>query len=175
MILPPVIAAVVYLIGDNFAAAFSLAGIFSFTRFRSAAANSKDLSFIFVTMAIGVGCGMGRVYEAVIITTLLCVILLVLSTISYGEAKSDPKVLRINVPESISYGEMFTPIFQKYAYSWDIMRVKLIDLGATYEVAYTINLKLGIDEKAMIDELRTRNGNLNITLMLAKRDDRVQM
>jgi hypothetical protein len=175
MILPPVIAAVVFLIGTNFAAAFSLAGIFSFTRFRSAAANSKDLSFIFVTMAIGVACGMGFAFHGVVIAVLLCVLLLILNTISYGESKSEPKILRINVPESISYGEMFTPIFEKYAYSWDIMRVKLVDLGATYEVSYAIAIKEGIDEKAMIDELRTRNGNLNITLMLAKRDDRVQM
>jgi hypothetical protein len=98
-----------------------------------------------------------------------------MNAIKYGEATSDPKVLRINVPESISYGEMFDPIFQKYALSWDVMRVKLVDLGATYEVSYSISLKHGIDEKAMIDELRTRNGNLSITLMLAKRDDRVQM
>jgi hypothetical protein len=175
MILPPVIAAVVYLIGDNFAAAFSLAGIFSFTRFRSAAANSKDLSFIFVTMAIGIACGTGFIFYAIVIAILLCIVLSVLNTISYGESKSEPKILRINVPESISYGEMFNPIFAKYAYSWDIARVKLVDLGATYEVSYSITLRNGIDEKAMIDELRTRNGNLNITLMLAKRDDRVQM
>ncbi|MCL2754604.1 MAG: DUF4956 domain-containing protein [Oscillospiraceae bacterium] len=175
MLLPPVIAAVVFLIGTNIAAAFSLAGIFSFTRFRSAAANSKDLSFIFVTMAIGIACGIGYVSHAVAISALLCFLLLVLSITNYGESKSEPKILRINVPESISYGEMFTPIFEKYSYSWDLMRVKLVDLGATYEVSYSIALKLGINEKEMIDELRTRNGNLNITLMLAKRDDRVQM
>jgi uncharacterized membrane protein YhiD involved in acid resistance len=126
-------------------------------------------------MAIGVACGMGFVFHGVVISILLCIVLGILNAVSYGESKSDPKVLRINVPESISYGEMFTPIFEKYAYSWDIMRVKLVDLGATYEVSYHISLKVGIDEKAMIDELRTRNGNLNITLMLAKRDDRVQM
>jgi hypothetical protein len=126
-------------------------------------------------MAIGIACGTGFVFYAIVIAVLLCIILLVLNAISYGESKSEPKILRINVPESISYGEMFTPIFEKYAYSWDIARVKLVDLGATYEVSYSIALKNGIDEKAMIDELRTRNGNLNITLMLAKRDDRVQM
>jgi uncharacterized membrane protein YhiD involved in acid resistance len=126
-------------------------------------------------MAIGIACGIGFVSHAIVITAILCLLLLFLSVTAYGESKSEPKILRINVPESISYGEMFSPIFEKYAYSWDLQRVKLVDLGATYEVSYAIAIKNGINEKEMIDELRTRNGNLNITLMLAKRDDRVQM
>ncbi|MCL1832707.1 MAG: DUF4956 domain-containing protein [Oscillospiraceae bacterium] len=175
MILPPVIAATMFVLSTNYLAGFSLAGIFAFTRFRSAAANSKDLSFVFVAMAIGVSCGMGSVFISIVMALMLCVILFAANAAKYGEAESDPKVLRINVPESISYHEMFDPIFQKYALSWDIMRVKLVDLGATYEVSYSINLRNGVDEKAMIDELRTRNGNLSITLMLQKRDNRVQM
>jgi hypothetical protein len=175
MILPPVIAAVIFTIGSNFAAAFGLAGIFSFTRFRSAAANSRDLAFVFVTMAIGLACGTGFVFYGLVIAVLLCVVLLILSTTGYGEPKNTPKILRINVPESISYSEMFDPVFKKYAYQWDIMRVKTIDLGATYEVSYSIILKKDINEKEMIDELRCLNGNLNIVLMLARREERVQM
>jgi hypothetical protein len=176
IILPTVITAVVFLVGNNIAAAFSLSGVFSVTRFRSVAGNSKDITFIFVSMAIGLACGTGFVLYAVFVAIILAVVLLILNIAGYGEPKGEPKVLRINVPESISYGDMFEPIFQKYAESWDIRRVKLIDLGATYEVSYAIKVKEGINEKDFLDELRTRNGNLNIILVLdPRRDTRGEM
>ncbi|MCL2036266.1 MAG: DUF4956 domain-containing protein [Oscillospiraceae bacterium] len=171
VILPPVIAAVVFLVGNNLAAAFSLAGVFSITRFRSAAANSKDLTFIFVSMAIGLSCGTGFVLYGAAITIILSVVLLVLSELSYGENKTTPKILRINVPESLSFTGMFDPILQKYAVSWDIARMRTVDLGATYEISFKIMTKENIDEKAFIDELRCLNGNMNIILMLDKRGD----
>jgi hypothetical protein len=96
-------------------------------------------------------------------------ILLILSVTGYGEQNTVPKILRINVPESVSYGGMFEPILKKYAEHWEIARIKTVDLGAVYEVSYKLDMKDGIDEKAMIDELRVLNGNLNIILVLDAR------
>jgi hypothetical protein len=175
IILPVVIAAVVFLVGNNLAAAFSLAGVFSITRFRSAAANSKDLTFIFVSMAIGLASGTGFVAYGVAICTVLCIVLFGLSMANYGEAKSVPKILRINVPESLSFDGLFDPILTKYAENWAISRVKTVDLGAVYEISYSIAVKDGINEKEFVDELRTRNGNLNIVLVLDRRAGRNEM
>jgi hypothetical protein len=114
---------------------------------------------------------MGFVFYGFAISVILCMVLLILNVAGYGDPKSEPKVLRINVPESISYGEVFDPVLEKYAYSWDVQRVKTIDLGATFEITYKIQIKNGINEKEFIDELRTRNGNLNIILRV---DDRIE-
>jgi hypothetical protein len=171
VILPPVIAAVVFMVGNNLAAAFSLAGVFSITRFRSAAANSKDLTFIFVSMAIGLANGTGFVLYGASITVVLCLVLSILSTMAYGEAKALPKVLRINVPESLSFTGMFDPVLAKYATYWETIRMKTVDLGATYEISFTLMMKEGVAEKEFIDELRCLNGNMNIVLMLDKRRD----
>ena len=169
VILPTVIAAVVFLVGNNLAAAFSLAGVFSITRFRSAAANSKDLTFIFVSMAIGLANGTGFVAYGAAITVVLCVVLMALCMGGYGDTKTVAKILRINVPESLSYDGLFDPVLQKYADSWEIARVKTVDLGSVYEISYSIAIKEGINEKELIDELRIRNGNLNIILVLDRR------
>lgn len=169
VILPMVIATVVFVIGQNIAAAFGLAGVFSMTRFRSNASNSKDIAFVFVSVALGLSCGMGFVFYALIVAVVLCALLLVLNAIGYGELKAEPKLLRINVPESISYGEIFDSVLEKYAYTWDVARVKTLDLGATFEITYSLMLKQGVNEKEFIDELRTRNGNLSIILRLDNR------
>ncbi|MCL2070710.1 MAG: DUF4956 domain-containing protein [Oscillospiraceae bacterium] len=169
VMLPPVITMVVFVIGQNLAAAFGLAGVFAMTRFRNSTNNSKDLAFVFVSVALGLSCAMGFVFYAFAIAAVLCIVLLILSTIGYGELKSPPKILRINVPESISYNEIFDSILEKYAYSWDVTRVKTIDLGATFEITYSLMTKPQINEKEFIDELRTRNGNLNIILRLDTR------
>ncbi|MCL1789028.1 MAG: DUF4956 domain-containing protein [Oscillospiraceae bacterium] len=169
VILPIVVATVVFTIGENVGAGFGVAGIFSMTRFRSNATNSKDLAFVFVSVAIGFACGIGFLFYAFAIAFVLCAILLILNFAGYGELKADPKLLRINVPESISYGEVFDAVLEKYAYSWDVARVKTIDLGATFEITYSLMLKNDVNEKDFIDELRTRNGNLNIILRLDTR------
>jgi hypothetical protein len=171
VILPVVITAVIFVVGSSVASAFALAGIFAMTRFRSAAANAKDLTFVFVAVALGVSCGRGYVFYGLVITVVLCAVLLILSSISYGEPKTLPKVLRINVPESLSFTGMFDEILKKYAVDWQIMRMKTVDLGATYEISFAIITKENIDEKAFIDELRCLNGNMNIILMLDKRRD----
>lgn len=175
VILPIVIAAVVFLVGNNLAAAFSLAGVFSITRFRSQAGSSKDLTFIFVSMAIGLACGTGYVWYGVLITIILAIILLILDTAEYGQQKTDAKVLRINVPESISYGEVFDPILEKYTYFWELVRVRTKDLGATFEITYNVTVKRGVNDKDFIDELRTRNGNMNIILRLDDKGDSRQI
>jgi len=171
VVLPAVITAVIFVVGSSVASAFALAGIFAMTRFRSAAANSKDLTFVFVSVALGVSCGRGYIFYGLVITIVLCAVLLALSSMSFGEPKTLPKVLRINVPESLSFTGMFDDVLKKYALDWQILRMKTVDLGATYEISFAIITKENIDEKAFIDELRCLNGNMNIILMLDKRRD----
>ena len=59
--LPAIIAMIIYLVGNNVARAFSLAGAFSLIRFRSAPGNSKDIAYVFFTLGVGLACGMGYI------------------------------------------------------------------------------------------------------------------
>jgi hypothetical protein len=90
VILPAVIAIIIFFVGNNIAKAFSLAGVFTIVRFRSVPGDPKDVTYVLFTA----------------------------------------------------------------------------DLGSLYELQYSITAKTDMDEKAFIDELRCRNGNLNITLVL---------
>ena len=72
------------------------------------------------------------------------------------------KELKITIPESLDYEGIFDDIFQQYTTKNELLKVKTTNMGSLYELHYHICLRKGIVEKEMIDELRCRNGNLNI-------------
>ncbi|GHU44686.1 DUF4956 domain-containing protein [Clostridia bacterium] len=166
VILPAVIAIIILLVGNNVARAFSLAGVFTIVRFRSAPGDPKDITYVLFTVAVGLACGMGYLLYGVIAAALLCGAILILELCGFGKQKSIQKLLKITIPENLDYQNALDGVLQKHTSSYQLNRIKTADLGSLYELQYAITAKTNMDEKAFIDELRCRNGNLNITLVL---------
>lgn len=161
-VLPAIITVIVALVGNNVARAFSIAGIFSIIRFRSLQQDPKELAFVLLSMAIGLGCGMGFIGYTIVFGLILG-ITAVCTQLIFQE-KDEPKTLKILIPENLDYGKSLNKILQKYTKSSQLIQVKTADLGSLYKLTYQIVLLPNIDEKVMIDELRTKNGNLTISL-----------
>ena len=159
-ILPAVVAIVIILVGSNVARAFSIAGAFALVRFRSIPGNSKDIAVVFLTMAIGLATGLGYIAFGVMGTVLIVLVIVILSVSGFGENKSEEKLLRILIPESLNYKD----IFDKYLDYYEMKNVKTTNMGSMFELQYLVTAKKDMDEKAFIDEIRCRNGNLNISL-----------
>jgi len=155
-----------FALGSNIARAFSLAGAFSIIRFRSAPGDAKDITYVLFTMAVGLAAGMGFLLYAAVITAALCMMMLVLEIAGYGRSKGTVKMLKITVPENLDFKNAFDEVIQKYVISSKLQRIKTADLGSLYELVYSVTMNDSINEKDFIDELRCRNGNLNITLIL---------
>lgn len=166
IILPAVVTVIILLVGNSVARAFSLAGAFSIIRFRSAPGDAKDITYVLFTMAIGLATGMGYLLYAVVVAVVLCAVMIILNLVKYGQPKVTEKTLKIVIPENLDYQNVFDDILAKYTHSSKLQKVKTADLGSLYELVYNINVKDGVNEKEFIDELRCRNGNLNIMLLL---------
>jgi hypothetical protein len=166
VLLPAVIAVIILLVGNNVARAFSLAGAFSIIRFRSAPGDPKDITHVLFCMAVGLAAGMGFLVYAVIVGIVLCLVIAVLEISGYGRKKGAERLLKIIVPEDLNFGGAFDEVFQEYTLSCDVKRIKTADLGSVYELTYSLVLKDGVSEKSFIDELRCRNGNMNVTLLM---------
>lgn len=166
VMLPAVVTVIILLVGSNVARAFSLAGAFSIIRFRSAPGDAKDITYVLFTMAVGLAAGMGFLLYAVVITAALCAVMLALELAGFGQTKGCEKILKITVPENLDYQNAFDTILQKYTLFSKLQKVKTADLGSLFELVYSVVTKDEISEKKFIDELRCRNGNLNITLVL---------
>ena len=73
-------------------------------------------------------------------------------------------MLKITIPEDMNYKDVFNDIFDKYLLKYDVKNVRTSNMGTLFTISYWIQPKANADIKAFIDELRTRNGNLNIIL-----------
>ena len=164
LMLPAVVSVVILLVGSNVARAFSMAGAFALVRFRSIPGNSKDIAVVFLTMAIGLATGLGYIAFGVMGTVLIVLVIVILSVSGFGENKSEEKLLRILIPESLNYKDTFKDIFDKYLNYYEMKNVKTTNMGSMFELQYLVTAKKDMDEKAFIDEIRCRNGNLNISL-----------
>lgn len=166
IMIPAVIAIIILFVGSNFARAFSLMGIFSIIRFRSAPGDPKDISYILFAAGAGLACGIGVLSYALLFTVLVCAFMYILCIVNFGEKKVYIKQLKIVIPEDLDYQGVFDDVLLTYTSSYELRRVKTTDLGTLYELVYMVTIKESVNEKEFIDELRCRNGNLNITLSL---------
>jgi len=166
VILPVVISVIILLVGNNVARAFSLAGAFSIIRFRSAPGNPKDITYVLLCMAVGLATGMGFVAYAVVVALILCAIMLLLELTKFGQSKGQVKTLKITIPEDLNYEHSFDDILAEYTQSSTLRKVRTMSLGSLFELSYSVTMKNDVSEKAFLDEIRSRNGNLNINLVL---------
>ena len=87
-------------------------------------------------------------------------------TTSFGEKRGGDlrKTLQITVPEDLEYGGIFDDLFARYTTQARMTRVKTTNLGSLNRLTYDITLRRAGVEKELIDALRCRNGNLEISL-----------
>ena len=173
IMLPTIISIIILLVGNNVARAFSLAGAFSIIRFRSTPGDTKDISYIFFTLAVGLASGMGYVGYTVIFTIILCAVMIILDSLNFAMPKSKAMVLKITVPEDLNFEGVFDEILNTNTTSWNMVKVRTRDFGALYELNYSIHLKNDVNQKKFIDSLRVRNGNLNISLTSCGSEDKI--
>lgn len=166
ILLPAIVAIIVLLIGNNIARAFSLAGAFSIIRFRSAAGDPKDIAFVLFTMAAGLACGVGAFGYGVLFTVALCMLMLILKVTNFGAKKATQKILKVTVPEDLSYDEAFEEVFAQFNVEHELKKVRTTELGSLYEVVYTVTMDQFTNQKEFLDAIRCRNGNLDISLTM---------
>ena len=160
--LPAIVCLIIMLVNGNIGAGLGVAGAFSLVRFRSIAGNSREILGIFASTALGLACGMGFLGIAALFFLLVALAQILLTVTNYGEAKGSCRRLRITIPENLEYDGLFDDIFEQYVSSHELVRVKTSNMGTLYELTYIIYLKSADVPKAFLDELRCRNGNLNI-------------
>ncbi|MCG7378240.1 MULTISPECIES: DUF4956 domain-containing protein [Paenibacillus] len=171
VVLPVIVAIIILLIGSNIARAFSLAGAFSIIRFRSAPGDPKDIAYVLFTMASGLACGVGAFGYAVLFTVVLCVLMFVLSRFNFGGKKSQQKTLKVTIPENLSYEEALNEVFHTFNVPFDLKKIRTTELGSLYELVYSVTIHESVSQKEFLDAIRTRNGNLDISLTMSPTTD----
>lgn len=159
-----VVQVVILLVNGNLGAGVAVMGAFSLVRFRSAAGSAREIAAIFLAMAIGLCTGMGYIGIAAILLTVYAAASLTLNAMRFGEKRRPAQILRITIPESLDYDGVFDEALETYTKKHELSRVRTVNMGALYELEYRVTMKDEAQQKAFLDELRCRNGNLRISL-----------
>lgn len=166
-VLPFLVQLVIFLVNGNLGAGVAVAGAFSLVRFRSAPGSAQDILAIFLAMTLGLACGMGYCALAVLAAVVTGGIFLL-----QKKPAADPgdREIRVTVPENLNYSELFTDLFENFTHSYSLIRVKTVNMGSLYSLHYRVRLKNTADEKQLLDAMRCRNGNLEISCGLSAND-----
>ena len=168
VVLPCIVQIVIMLVNGNIGTGIAVAGAFSMVRFRSAAGNGREISWIFLAMSVGLATGMGYVFLALLFALLISLVELMLNLVNFGGEADEARNLRIFIPESLDYEGKFDDIFDSYLKRHDLMHVKTCNMGTMYRLEYDIVMLRGKSIKEFMDKLRERNGNLEISVSRMK-------
>ena len=161
LLMPVIMTIVIPFIATDLKKTLSLAGVFALVRFRSIPGDSKDILYVFFSLSSGLIIGLNNYlvgFVMVIVISLLFVL------ISRGWKVEDKQILKITIPEDMNYKDVFDDLFTAYLVKWGVKNVKTSNMGTLFTISYWVQPKKDCDTKKFIDELRTRNGNLNIIL-----------
>lgn len=162
--LPAIVQVVIMLVNGNVGTGVAVMGAFSLVRFRSVPGSAKEITNLFLAMAVGLATGMGYIGIAAVLTMLLCGLQVLYTLLRVGEPRKTEKLLKITIPENLDYTGVFDDLFAAYTTGAQLLRVKTTNLGSLFQLHYRITLRDPAKEKAFLDELRCRNGNLDILL-----------
>ena len=160
--MPVLVQVVIMMVNGNVGTSVAVLGTFGLVRFRSVPGTSREIANIFFAMAVGLATGMGYLTFSVAMVVVIGGMFMFLGKTSFGERKYNEKDLRITIAEDLDYTDIFEDIFAEYTSKHSLEQVKTTNLGSMYELKYHITLKNAKKEKEMIDQLRSRNGNLTI-------------
>ena len=165
-LLPAVVCVVIMLVNGNVGTGVAVAGAFSLVRFRSVPGTAKEICTLFLAMGAGLIAGMGYLGFAVLFTLVMCVMFVLYNRLNFGSKKNSEtfKTFAITIPEDLDYSGIFDDIFAEYTLSHDLVRVKSTNMGSMFKLTYNVMLRDVTREKEMIDKIRCRNGNLEITV-----------
>jgi uncharacterized membrane protein YhiD involved in acid resistance len=171
-ILPSTVAVVIMAVSGDIGAGIAVAGAFSLVRFRSAPGSAKEIVVIFLSMASGLLAGMGLVAYAAVFAAIICLVMLVCDSLGFGKKKSQEtaKTIRVTVPEDLDYNSEIDTVIEEYTSSMELVNVRTVNMGSMFKLTYNVKLKDESKQKELIDKIRVRNGNLEVSVMHQETD-----
>jgi hypothetical protein len=163
-ILPLLVQTIIIMVNGNLGTSVAIMGAFSLVRFRSLPGTSKEILSVFFAMTVGLATGMGHLVFAIIITIIGSLAIFILSKVALFNKNKKEKILKIMIPENLDYTNVFDDIFETYTEKVELEQVKTTNMGSMFDLSYRIILNENVNEKAFLDDLRVKNGNLKVMI-----------
>jgi uncharacterized membrane protein YhiD involved in acid resistance len=167
IILGTVVTVVIQAVRGDTATAFGMFAAFSIIRFRRSVRQSRDIGFIFLAMAAGLGVG-SRQYELATATTIIiCAVIYLFSKADLFAPLRLSHYLRIRVTNDVKYDTAFDACFARHLTTWDLISVESIQAGMMTELRLDVSLKDESKPGELVADLQQLNGNNRVMLTSA--------
>lgn len=172
-LLPAMVQIVIMIVNGNIGTGIAVMGAFSLVRFRSIPGSAREIGSIFFAMALGLATGTGFIVHAFLFLVIVGSMSLWLTGSRFGNSKAPEKILKISIPENLNYDSLFDDLFALYVNHYSLQQVRTTNMGSLFELTYHIEFKndhtsshgqTNLADKAFIDAIRCRNGNLNVSI-----------
>lgn len=152
---------------ENVSRVATIAIALGLIRFRSNNGSAVEMLLLLSSVISGLLFGLGYVFYASCFSIVFIIIFFILESINIFDNKKfkSERLLKITIPESINYTDIFKDEFELYLKEYEIVEVKTCDLGSMFKISYRVILKDINKEKELIDNLRIKNANLEINIM----------
>jgi uncharacterized membrane protein YhiD involved in acid resistance len=160
-----VVALVMMIVGSNIARAFSLIGALSIIRFRNAVKETRDVGFIFFSMAIGMAVGTKFYFLAIVAAVVISLMILLMTRFNWFAREMASQILRVQVPNGALFDQLFDAPFLKYTSSSELISVDSVHSGMLTELTYSIGMKKSNQIQEFLSEIKNLNGNNKVTLI----------
>ena len=162
IMVPAIVQLVIMMVNGNIGVGLAVAGAFTLVRYRSIPGKGQEMTVIFLAMATGLATGMGYLGVAVVFALIMMGVYTVLHIVNLGTSDKE-RLVQITVAEDMDYEDALDAVFKKYAKRYELIEARTTNMGSLYRLRYAVIFKKGAQEKKFMDEVRIRNGNLEVS------------
>jgi hypothetical protein len=167
IILGTVVSVVIMVVRGDSATAFGMFAAFSIIRFRRTVRQARDIGFIFMAMAAGLGVGARQYQLATATTIIVCAVIYVFSKADIFAPLRLSHYLRVRVTNDVEYDVAFKECFAKFLTHYNLESVESIQAGMMTELRYDVSLRQPDKPGAFVTSLQQLNGNNRVILTSA--------
>lgn len=162
--LPSIVFMLLLSINGSLGTGLAVAGSFGLIRFRSQPAKAMDLVYLFFSMSTDVALVSGAYLLCLLYCLLINLLLFVLPALPALRRQKEEWELLIQLPEDLWMDQLFVQALETHCSSVKLLEVKSQQMGAIFRYHYLLSWKATASPKALLEDIRVRNGNLPVIL-----------
>lgn len=164
-LLPVVTSLVLMVIGNSLARAFSLVGALAIVRFRTRLDSTWDITFVFLSLAVGIACGVGALQAAGIGLGVAALAVAVLGVLPGARPQSGVHMLRCDIAAWQLGEAQLLPILDRHVGRRWLSSARTLRFGESLSLHYQVVLNRGANLEVLVRELAAVEGVERVTVL----------
>ncbi len=164
-----IVAIVMMVIGSSLARAFALVGALSIIRFRTVVKDTKDTSFIFTALAVGMAAGTGNYFLGIAAAMFISIVAIILHKINFGALYKSEFILRFVLDQAYSSAAYLEHI-KEFSKRSNLLHIEPSGDGNFLSLTYDLVLKEGATAEQFAKAIGKVEGTSEVTLIASKND-----